>query len=406
MKKKGFQFLWIGQSLANFGDVLYIVGLMALIYRLTGSAGNMAIVPFLSTASRFISALIAPIILDRLGLKGALVSSQFCKTFLLFLFSFLSLLPASAQNVIIIFAFVVLISFLDGWATPARSAMVPLLVSEHKLMAANSFLSMLDQTMAMSGWALGGLLAARFGASFLIGVTLVLFCLSSFCMVLIRIVNRCPPEKDDDERSKWARMKEGWLTVWHTPALRVIFAIDSLCSLADVVWIAAIIYVFVDQALHVDSSWWGYINFSFFAGLMLASFFGVRWSETLNKHSASVATTGTLLTGIMTLIFGMNTLPILALILTVVYGITVQFKTIVFLTIEQKCAPPDQLAKVYAAQDALLSILFGFGSLLFGFLADYLGVRSVFFLSALLLITAFFLLLTWGKNLNRQRVVK
>ncbi|MDV2683025.1 hypothetical protein RYX56_01410 [Alkalihalophilus lindianensis] len=39
-----FRFLWLGQSFANLGDVLYIVALITLIYQLTGSATYMALI--------------------------------------------------------------------------------------------------------------------------------------------------------------------------------------------------------------------------------------------------------------------------------------------------------------------------------------------------------------------------
>lgn len=165
MKNRGFQYLWIGQSLANLGDVFYIVGLMTFLYRLTGSAVYMAMVPFFSTVSRFLSALIAPIVLEWMGLKRSLVISQACKALLLLGFFCITFYSLNSASVPIVFLVVVVISFLDGWATPARGALVPLLVPKKKLLATNSFLALMDQSMAMSGWALGGLFAAYWGST-------------------------------------------------------------------------------------------------------------------------------------------------------------------------------------------------------------------------------------------------
>jgi MFS family permease len=130
MKNRGFQYLWIGQSLANLGDVFYIVGLMTFLYGLTESAMYMALVPFVSTVSRFLSALIAPLVLEWMGLKRSLVISQTCKTLLLLGFFCLTFYSLDSACVPIVFLVVVVISFLDGWATPARGALVPLLVPE------------------------------------------------------------------------------------------------------------------------------------------------------------------------------------------------------------------------------------------------------------------------------------
>ncbi|MET1249579.1 MFS transporter [Sporolactobacillus sp. STCC-11] len=399
MKNRGFQYLWIGQSLANLGDVFYIVGLMTFLYGLTESAMYMALVPFISTVARFLSALMAPLVMEWMGLKRSLVISQACKTLLLLGFFGLTFYSLDSARVPIVFLVVVLVSFLDGWATPARGALVPVLVPEKKLIAKNSFLALMDQSMTMSGWALGGLFAAKWGSTSLIAVTLILYCTASLCMGLIRSPKKDLRKKSQGGQSKWSLLKNGWRTVWQTPVLRIIFLTESLWSFADVVWIAAIIYVFVDQALHVDASWWGYINFIFFVGLILTSFYGMRWSAHLKKHSAPFVTVGTLLGCIVTFLFGMNSLPWAALVLTLFYGIAFQFQSVIFLTIEQKTVSPNHLANVFAAQDAIQSILFGIGSLLLGYLADTLGVRSVFYISAALLFLAFLVLFTSRKHI-------
>ncbi|WP_139693386.1 MFS transporter [Sporolactobacillus terrae] len=383
MRSKHFHYLWLGQSLANLGDVFYLVGLMALLYRLTDAAVTIAFVPFLSTGSRFVSATIAPIVLEWMGLKRCLAISQTAKTLFLLAFLLTSIaLTDRIGSIALAFLILVLISFLDGWAAPARGALVPLLISKKKLLAVNSFLSLLDQCMAMLGWGLGGLLVVQIGSYKLLALTLLLYAISSIGMALIK-VNEANAKKAN--QPKWTLMKKGWLTVWRHPSLRIIFIIDSLSTVADVVWIAAIIYIFVDKVLHVDASWWGSINFSFFAGLMLASLCGMRWNRHIKHQAAFYAQFSSLLACIFTFLFGINSIPIMALVLSLLYGLAVQLKATIFLTIEQTCVPPKQLANVFSAADAVQSVLFAIGSLLIGMLADWLGVRTVFIISAFLL---------------------
>lgn len=42
MKSKSFRYLWLGQLLANFGDVFYIVGCISILYGFTSSAFYLA----------------------------------------------------------------------------------------------------------------------------------------------------------------------------------------------------------------------------------------------------------------------------------------------------------------------------------------------------------------------------
>lgn len=57
---KNFNLLLTGQSLANMGDVLYMVSLIYIIFELTGSATAAAFVPFTITTSMFISNSLTP----------------------------------------------------------------------------------------------------------------------------------------------------------------------------------------------------------------------------------------------------------------------------------------------------------------------------------------------------------
>ncbi len=54
MKNHSFRFLWIGQSMANLGDVFYIVAIISLLYTLTESPFALALVPFMNMFGRFI----------------------------------------------------------------------------------------------------------------------------------------------------------------------------------------------------------------------------------------------------------------------------------------------------------------------------------------------------------------
>lgn len=60
MNNKSFRYLWTGQALANCGDLFYVVGLMAIVHEITGSAMYMAMIPFVTTLARFISGALRP----------------------------------------------------------------------------------------------------------------------------------------------------------------------------------------------------------------------------------------------------------------------------------------------------------------------------------------------------------
>lgn len=401
MYKASFRFLWIGQSLANSGDVFYMVGLIAIIHGLTGSVTYMALVPFFITTSRFFSGMLAPLVIERVPLKPLLAYSQLGKTLvILFLGCYTEFVPSSS-TIFLIFLFVIIISFLDGWANPARNSLVPIFIEKDSLVKANSFLAIIDQTIRLGGWAVGGVLVAFIGDKNVIWLTLILYAIASIMMFLIKNVdNEFINDKNQSHTSIGDKLKEGWLTIWHTPSLRIISIVEFLESIANVVWVAAIMYVYVDQILQTNEQWWGYINASFFAGLMIGGSISLKWSYLINNFVSTVIIVGAFGASITTLMFSLVSTPWISLIIALLFGILNQIKDVAQQTSVQKSVIHRLLPKVYSAKDTIITATFGLSSLLLGNLTDIVGVKFVFLLSAIiLLISAIFVLLN-RKNLS------
>lgn len=386
MNKSSFRFLWIGQSLANSGDVFYMVGLIAIIYELTGSVTYMAFVPFFITASRFVSGIIAPLIIERVSLKALLAYSQLGKTIaIIILIGYIDVF-SSINTSVLIFFFVIAISFLDGWANPARNAFIPILVEQNALVKANSLLAILDQTIRLGGWAVGGMLVAIIGGVNVLWFTFFLFVTSTFMMFLIPSIDRnIVSDEQSIKLSNWEVLKKGWVTIWQTPTLRIISIVEFFESIANVVWVAAIMYVYVDQVLQTGEQWWGYINATFFFGLMIGGFLSLKWSHLVDRLSSKVILVGALLASLTTLMFGLTSTPWMALVLSLLFGLVNQMKDVAQETLVQKSVVHRLLPNIYSAKDALITAIFGGSSLILGNLTDLFGVRFIFMLAATLL---------------------
>lgn len=404
VNKSSFRFLWMGQSLANCGDVFYIVGLITTIYEATGSATYMALVPFFITTSRFISGVIAPLIIDRTRLKLLLAYSQLGKTMIILLLAVFSSIFLSSNTIFLIFLFVMVISFLDGWANPASNALLPRLMEPNDLVKANSFLAILDQTIRLGGWPVGGILVAVVGGDNVIWLTFLLFVASTIMMALIKDNDEdVMMDKKPKKISKWDTLKEGWVTIWQTPPLRTISIIDFIESIANVVWIAAIMYVYVDQVLQTNEQWWGYINSSFFAGLMIGGFLSLKWSHLVNQHLVMFIVVGAFLVSLTTLIFGLISTPWMALVIAMLFGMANQIKAVAQQTTTQTSVAHRLLPKIYSAKDAIIAATFGVSSLLLGYLTDLFGVRFTFLLSATLLFSSAIFVVVNRKDLKLKK---
>ncbi|MCE4950042.1 MFS transporter [Staphylococcus hominis] len=402
MNKSSFRFLWLGQSLANSGDVFYMVGLIAIIYELTGSVTYMAFVPFFITTSRFLSGLVAPLIIERVKLKSLLAYSQLGKTVAIIILTGYIEFFSSFNASFLIFLFVIIISFLDGWANPARNALIPILVEQDALVKANSFLAILDQTIRLGGWVVGGMLVAIMGGTNVIWLTFILFVASTIMMFLIpNIDGNIVSDEQTKKSSNWEVLKKGWVTIWQTPTLRTISIVEFFESIANVVWVAAIMYVYVDQVLQTGEQWWGYINATFFAGLMIGGFLSLKWSHLVDRLSSKVIVVGAILASLTTLMFGLTSTPWMALVLSLLFGIVNQIKDVAQETLVQRSVVHRLLPNIYSAKDALITAIFGISSLILGNFTDLFGVRYTFILAAtLLFFSAIFVMI------NRNKIIQ
>ncbi len=382
MKSKSFRLLWLGQLFANLGDVFYIVGLISILYEVTGSAFYLALLPFLNTFGKFISGILSPLLLNKFRLKSLLVTSQLYKTIVLFVLSCwvsFQLTP----DIWFILLCIFLIAFLDGWAMPATSSMLPRLVEENELLKANSFVSVMTETAQLGGWAFGGILVAVLNGQNLIWLTFSLFVVSTIMMQKLK--DETPFEVKENRQKIGEALKEGWMVIWKNPLFRSIHILILVESIANVVWVAAILYVFVTEVLHVTEAWWGYINTAFFIGLLLGGVICSRFSIRIEKSMRKTVIFSSIGISIVTILFGLNSVAWMALILVALSGLMDQIKGITFNTYLQKEAHPDDLPKIYSAQNALVSLVFGLSTLVFGIIAESMGITITFIMAGSLL---------------------
>lgn len=377
---RSFALLLSGQSLANIGDVLYMVSVISTIFALTGSATAASFVPFTITSSMFVSSLLNPLLIGKVNLKWLLAGSQIGKTIVLIGLGFM-LIGISVSNFYFIFIMIGLIAFLDGCANPIRQTLIPHYVKPEHLVQANGITETVTQIIQAVMWFVGSLFLVILSSQQLILVVVGIFILSSVLLCLLENVSH----QTIESKGKLEQIKEGWKTLSNTPVLKRIACIDIFETIAGTVWIAAILYVFVSEALNVDEKWWGFINGAYFLGLILASIYCIKYASFIEKKLASFVFVGSFSSFLITILFGLNSIPIVALLLSFCVGLFEQLKGIPQQTVIQTSVPKDQLATVYTSLGAIGTGTFGIGSLFMGVLADLFGVRIVFLISGILL---------------------
>ncbi|MFJ7855575.1 MFS transporter [Peribacillus frigoritolerans] len=393
MKNTSFRCLWIGQVFANLGDIFYVVGLISLLYNLTGSAFYLSLLPFITTIFRFISSLLAPLVIDRFPLKRIIVQSQWWKTILLVCLGIFIISFNHGFSVAVIF-FIALISLLDGVAAPVSAALVPQLVPKEERMKANGFLNVITQTIFVAGWPLGSVLLISTNSSFIIWLTVMLYAVSTIYTGRIKV-----PEQATDPvaPSNWDSIKSGWVAIRQIPTIRTLISIDFITTLASSVWVAAVIYIYVEQNLQLGEEWWGYINTSYFVGMIFSGLIVIRFAKLLEKYIGFFITFGLFLSSLLILLFGTTSIPALALLLACLYGLPEQIREVIYTKLFQDHATEKTLAKIHAVWGAVINLTFAGSVLLLGFITETYSVKTTFQFSSTLIFLAF-LYATFKRN--------
>lgn len=393
MKNTSFRCLWIGQAFANLGDIFYVVGLISLLYNLTGSAFYLSLLPFITTIFRFISSLLAPLVIDRFPLKRIIVQSQWWKTNLLVCLGIFIISFDHRFSVSVIF-FIALISLLDGVAAPVSASLVPQLVPKEERMKANGFLNVITQTIFVAGWPLGSVILISTNSSFIIWLTVMLYAVSAIYTGRIKV-----PEQTTDPvaPSNWGSIKSGWVAIRQIPTIRTLISIDFITTLASSVWVAAVIYIYVEQNLQLGEEWWGYINTSYFVGMIFSGLIVIRFAKLLEKYIGFFITFGLFLSSLLILLFGTTSIPALALLLACLYGLPEQIREVIYTKLFQDHATEKTLAKIHAVWGAVINLTFAGSVLLLGFITETYSVKTTFQFSSTLIFLAF-LYATFKRN--------
>ncbi len=378
MNSRTFNYLWLGQILANVGDIFLIIGLISLVYKQTSSPFFVALTSLIIIFSRIISNALSPL-LNQFSLKKILLHAQTGKTILIGLFS-ISFFYLVEPTVHLVYVFAIVLSLLDSFILPAKNAYVPFLIKREELMAPNGYLSMTDQTLLIVSWAIGGVLYGLLSAKVFFLLLLVLYVISTFIKFKVPFI----PTNSVVEKQVWfTQLGEGWREIKKNKNLKVIFTLNVFQTVSSVVWLAATLFLFVEKQLQLGSQWWGYINSSFFIGLMSGSLLLFKNQRFFIKYTEKWLIITMALSVLIIFIFGWTSFGIMALLLSFLFGAVEQIKTIMLQTMLQYNTPPEKIGKVYAVHGLFTTILFGITIAIAGWLMEKTSVSALFLFVAL-----------------------
>ncbi|CAI6083269.1 hypothetical protein PAECIP112173_03857 [Paenibacillus sp. JJ-100] len=396
---RAFYYLWTTQTAANAADVLYIMALTVMVLDRTNSLVSAALLPLLRSGAQLLSSLVAPLLIQRFKLSSLLFMSQ-TGQFLLFICLAVYLhINGDASSLLLVFSLVFVMSFLDGWTTPARNALIPRLVThEQGLLKANGLMSVSDQVVQFAGWGLSGVIVAWIGSSSTLLVTAVIYGLAATFTLGVKEpvhggisekhVNASTDIAPDLDTSRWHTLTEGWKMIWKTPRLRVLTFMDMIDMLGGSIWVGAFTLAFVQVALGQGEDWWGFINAAYFAGTIGGGLLVLALARIIGSRYFAVMMVGMAGYGVLTAVYALNSQPFVALILVMLMGPFAELAMINRRTLIQSSVANRMLPKVLSAQASMMHLVFCVSLLGMAWLAEYIGIVNLYLFAAGLTILA------------------
>ncbi len=360
---------------AQLGMTMSWIALTWLVLRETGSATNIGLVLAAYPVAQMITSPFIGIVLDRWPRKILMLFDNVAQLVLY------ALIPVVEWFIRIPFLFLLVLFILAGALSPismiGRSVLVPNLVTDEELEAANALTQVRINLVTLLGPALGGMLIGFIGAPLTFLVTSG--CFLVYVVTLIAIPARMyaadlsanPASRGSKPDGTWlTRLGEGWVYLYRVPLL---FLLTMITLFFDLTYgpLEPALPVLIAQKFHGQASMLGMMWSSFAVGALLGT---LLWGRFRPQWSVRWVTSSIIVCwGLCSGILGLAQSPWLAMASLFLGGFTYAPYNVIYATCQQRLVPDQIRGKVYGATTTMTGAGLPVGYLMGGVMVASLG---------------------------------
>ena len=213
-KNKNFSILLFGRLITNFGDSIYSIATLTLIYTLTKSTFYSGITLFLISFTAILQIFISPLI-SKFNVKRFLIISQLFQAIILLAITYLIYVNKLQITTLIIF--IVCISFINQIVYPIQLALLPKIIKQEDLVKANSLFSIAYQGSDALFNSIGGFIITAFGTIYAFIINSITFFINS--AIFIFLSNDLSKNTNSIQENYFSKLSSG-IKIWNTPLLK------------------------------------------------------------------------------------------------------------------------------------------------------------------------------------------
>ena len=216
-KNKNFSILLFGRLITNFGDSIYSIATLTLIYSLTKSTFYSGITLFLISFTAILQIFISPII-SKFNVKYFLIISQLLQAIILLVITYLIFIDKLHITTLIIF--IVCISFINQIVYPIQLALLPKIVKQQELVKANSLFSIAYQGSDALFNSIGGFIITVFGTIFAFIINSFTFFVNSILFIFLSSdLSKNEKTTNSTQENYLSKLSSG-IKIWNKPLLK------------------------------------------------------------------------------------------------------------------------------------------------------------------------------------------
>ena len=375
LRQPAYRRLWLARTISQVGDVAQFTTLALLLVALTGSGLGVSGAVLAEIAPVLLLAPLAGSLVDRLPRVKVMVIADLVRVLLA---GALALWHDSAP---IAYAVAFGLSAGQVFFSPAAQSLLPSVVSDDELVAANSGIWTAAVTAQILVAPVAALLATTVGFGPAFTVNAVSFALSALVLRGLREPERARPVQ---VASPFAHAREGLTALAALPLLKAL-AVGQFLAPLSAGATSALLVVLAAERLGGGQGF-GLLVAAIGAGAALGPLLLLRRISDPRRPLFVFGPYA--VRGLVDLVLAMVTALPLAAVALLFYGLSTSTGNVTFSSLIQSRVPEELRGRAFAGFDMLwqtgrlLSLLGG------GLLADTVGIRAVYLLGGLLLLTA------------------
>ncbi|CAN5574333.1 MFS transporter [soil metagenome] len=375
LRHRGYRRLLIAQTVSRWGDTFNAVALVIVVFQITNSGINVSGVVALEIAPVLLLGFVAGTVVDRLPRRQVMIAADLGRAMIAALVAF------NSDQLWALYCAAFGLAALTVFFNPAASSLLPSLVDDDELVAANSAVwstAVLSQIVLAP---VAGAVVVTLGASVAFGINSVTFLASAIALSGLS----GPPTEPPERRSRRAEIVEGIQIIRNSRLLGTLAAIQGLAALSAGAT-SALLVVLAERHLHIDATGFGLLLAAIGVGAGVGPLVLQRY---VNDVRHPLLLFGPyMLRGLVDLTLAAVSNFAVALMSLGFYGIGTSTANVTYNTVLQTTTPDRFRGRIFAFYDIVWQtgrlISIGAG----GILADQLGIRGVYIMGGLLLLAA------------------